>query len=168
MSKSSEHVESPQDGVRAYGAAALGGRLRRLSERIDREAKAIYEGRGLDFEQRWFPVFNCLRNGETLSVTDLADRLQVSHVSVSVIRSALEGRGLVESRPDPKDGRRRVLALTPKGKAVASDMAPLFDALDTVAIELNAEAGDAIATIARLEDALERKSLATRVEDLQA
>ena len=104
--------EPAQDAVRAHGAAALGGRLRRLSDRIDREAKALYEERGVAFEQRWFPVFNCLRSGEPMSVTDLADRLQVSHVSISVIRSALEKEGLVGSRADERDGRRRVLALT--------------------------------------------------------
>lgn len=100
-----------------------------------------------------------------MSVTDLADRLQVSHVSISVIRSALEKEGLVGSRADERDGRRRVLALTDKGMALARQLAPLFDALDKAAIELNAEAGDAIAAIDRLEDALERKPLSQRVED---
>ena len=159
--------EPAQDAVRAHGAAALGGRLRRLSDRIDREAKALYEKRGVAFEQRWFPVFNCLRSGEPMSVTDLADRLQVSHVSISVTRGALEKEGLVGSRADERDGRRRVLALTDKGMALARQLAPLFDALDKAAIELNAEAGDAIAAIDRLEDALERKPLSRRVEDHQ-
>lgn len=154
-----------QDAVRAYGAAALGGRLRRLSDRIDREAKALYEDRGIAFEQRWFPVFNCLRIGEMLSVTELADRLQVSHVSISVIRGALEKQGLIRSRTDETDGRRRVLTLTDKGQALADQLAPLFDALDKAAIELNAEAGDAMAAIDRLEDALARKPLSLRVRD---
>ena len=141
----------------------LGGRLRRLSDRIDREAKTLYEAFDVTFEQRWFPVFNCLRGGEALSVQDLADRLRVSHVSISVIRTALEQAGLVMSRADEKDGRRRVLALTAEGEALSERLAPLFQALNQAATELNAEAGDAIAAIAQLEAALDRQSLPDRV-----
>ncbi|MCR9268302.1 MAG: MarR family transcriptional regulator [Alphaproteobacteria bacterium] len=145
------------------GAAALGGRLRRLSDRIDREAKTLYEAYDTPFEQRWLPTFNALRGGDALSVQDLADRLGVSHVSVSVTRTALEKAGLIQSAPDGKDGRRRVLTLTDQGKALSQQLAPLFDALNEAAIALNAEAGDAIATLARLEAALDRESLSQRV-----
>ena len=133
---------------------------------MDRDAKSLYDKFGVAFEQRWFPVFNCLLDGTPMSVTDIADRLRVSHVSVSVIRTGLEQAGLIASRPDEHDGRRRVLALTEKGEALAQEMERLFDALNKAATELNAEAGDAIATIARLEKALDEKPLSTRVMDL--
>ncbi len=35
---------------RQASGAAIGARLRRLSERIDREANAVYAARGIDFE----------------------------------------------------------------------------------------------------------------------
>ena len=89
--------EPARDAVRAYGAAALGGRLRRLSDRIDREAKALYEERGVAFEQRWFPVFNCLRSGEPMSVTDLADRLQAVRVDAAAQGRTAKGAASVRS-----------------------------------------------------------------------
>lgn len=153
-----------QDGVERYGALALGGRLRRLSDRIDRDAKSIYEKLGIAFEQRWFPVFNCLRGGEAMSVTEIADLLRISHVSVSVTRKSLEAAKLVTSIADERDGRRFNLALTEKGKALSEEFGPLFEALDAAAADLNAEAGNAINAIARLENALDRKSISDRTD----
>lgn len=154
--------EASQDPIAVYGAFALGGRLRRLSDRIDRDAKSIYERMGVEFEQRWFPVFNSLRGGEALNVTEISDRLGISHVSVSVTRKSLEAAGLVTSTPDKSDGRRSVLALTKKGKILAVELGPLFTALDLAAADLNADAGNAITAIKRLEEALEIKSLSER------
>ncbi|AWW73524.1 MarR family transcriptional regulator [Erythrobacter sp. KY5] len=150
------------NGLETYGAFALGGRLRRLSDRIDRDAKSIYEKMGVEFEQRWFPVFNCLRGGDSLSVTQIADHLGISHVSVSVTRKSLEAAQLVTSTADKEDGRRSNLTLTEKGKALAQELAPLFAALDLAAADLNAEAGNAIAAIERLESALDKKSVSER------
>lgn len=164
-SDGSEIAELPsEDGVKSYGAFALGGRLRRLSDRIDRDAKSIYEKMGIEFEQRWFPVFNCLRGGEAMSVTEIADHLSISHVSVSVTRKSLEAAQLVTSIADKHDGRRFNLALTEKGKALSEKLGPLFEALDLAAADLNAEADNPITAIARLEDALNRKSLSERTD----
>lgn len=151
-----------EDGLAVYGAFALGGRLRRLSDKIDRDAKSIYDKMGVQFEQRWFPIFNCLRGGEELSVTEISDRLGLSHVSVSVTRKSLEAAQLVTSIADENDGRRSVLTLTEEGEALSEKLAPLFAALDLAAADLNAEAGDAIAAIAKLEHALDKKSLSER------
>jgi DNA-binding MarR family transcriptional regulator len=153
-----------EDGIEVYGAFALGGRLRRLSDRIDRDAKSIYQSMGIEFEQRWFPVFNCLRSGEALSVTQIADRLGISHVTISVTRKSLENAHLVTSVADKNDGRRSVLALTEKGNALADELGPLFDALNLAAADLNDEAGNAIIALARLEDALDRMPLSARTE----
>ncbi|MBX7536146.1 MarR family transcriptional regulator [Qipengyuania sp. GH1] len=157
--------EAREGSIEAYGAFAIGGRLRRLSDRIDRDAKSIYEKIGVQFEQRWFPVFNCLRAGEALNVTEIADRLGLSHVSVSVIRKSLENAELVTSKVDENDGRRSVLTLTAKGKALSEELGPLFSALDLAAAELNKEAGNAITAIARLEKALDRRSISARTAD---
>ena len=164
-SRAGDRVGKPsEDGVERFGALALGGRLRRLSDRIDRDAKSIYEKMGIEFEQRWFPVFNCLRGGEAMSVTEIANNLRISHVSVSVTRKSLEAAQLVASIADEKDGRRSNLALTEKGQALSKELGPLFVALDLAAADLNAEADNAITAIARLEDALDRRSLSERTD----
>lgn len=48
------------DYSREAGGEALGARLRRLSERIDREATQVYVAHNIDFEQRWHGLLNQL------------------------------------------------------------------------------------------------------------
>lgn len=146
----------------AMGASALGARLRRLSERIDREAAALYGECGVDFEQRWFGVLNQLILGGPSSVGALAEALGVTHAAVSQTRQALERAGLVRSEADAADTRRRTLAVTPKGRTLMTKLGPVFDALAEASRELDAEAGGALEALNRLEEALNRRSLTDR------
>jgi DNA-binding MarR family transcriptional regulator len=144
------------------GASALGARLRRLSERIDREAAALYVEYGVEFEQRWFGVLNQLVLGGPASVGALAEALGVTHAAVSQTRQALEEVGLVRSEADASDTRRRNLAVTQKGRALMTKLRPVFDALAEASRELDAEAGEVLQTLNRLEEALDRRSLVER------
>src|SRR3954447_15532095 len=97
--------------------AAIGARLRRLSERIDREANAIYHQQGIAFEQRWYGILSLLDARGPLSVVEIARILGITHVAVSQTRRSLMEAGLVASSSDDKDGRRRTLSLTKDGAA---------------------------------------------------
>ncbi|HYE42306.1 MAG TPA: MarR family transcriptional regulator [Caulobacteraceae bacterium] len=154
--------QSPGAYARSLGAAAIGGRLRRLSERIDREAGRLYAEAGVKFEQRWFGVLNLLHRYGALSVGELAGALGVSHASISQIRDSLQRAGLVSATPDPDDARSRRLTLSVEGVALYASLRPLWDALDAVAVELDREAGGVVALLDRLEDALDRRSLVER------
>ncbi|ATI80805.1 MarR family winged helix-turn-helix transcriptional regulator [Sphingobium yanoikuyae] len=154
-------TEQP-DYSRLAGGAALGARLRRLSERIDRESARVYAAFGIDFEQRWFGILNQILLNGPMTVGDIATTLRVTHVSVSQSRRSLEARGFVKSLSDEKDARRRPIALTPRGQALTVELAALWQALGESAKELNAEAGDLIPLLNRLDDALSRQSLLDR------
>jgi DNA-binding MarR family transcriptional regulator len=144
------------------GAAALGARLRRLSERIDRDAGRLYAELDVRFEQRWFGVLNQLDLNGPRSVGELAAVLGVTHVAVSQVRQALSAEGLVAEDRDPRDGRSRVLRLTDQGQALARRLTPAWTALSAAAVALNAEAQDALAALERLEAALDRSSILER------
>jgi len=60
------------------------------------------------------------RNGPATS-SALAKLDQISPQSMGATLSALEARGLVERRPDAKDGRRVVLSVTEAGRQVLRD-----------------------------------------------
>ncbi|WP_395943991.1 MarR family winged helix-turn-helix transcriptional regulator [Brevundimonas sp.] len=151
------------DFSRRSGAAAIGARLRRLSERIDRDASRLYRETGEIFEQRWYGVVRLLAEQEAQSVGDLAAALGVSHASVSQIRDGLARAGLIAWETDTRNARLRRLRLTPEGRALAARLTPLWNALNAAAVELNAEAKDALAAIDRLEQAVARVSLYDRV-----
>lgn len=150
------------DYNRRHGGAAIGARLRRLSERIDGDAARVYADQGQKFEQRWFGVLNQLTLQGPMSVGDLAQVIGITHVSVSQTCRSLATAGMVSFKADSRDGRRRELTLTAKGRALVARMKPLWATLAIVAAELNAEAGDAVAVLDRLEDALNRLSLHER------
>lgn len=150
------------DYTQRSGAAALGARLRRLSERIDRDAGRLYAELDVKFEQRWFGVLNQLDLNGPRSVGELAVALGVTHVAVSQVRQTLVAEGLVAEDRDPRDGRSRVLRLTGEGRALVLRLSPAWTALAAAAVELNAEAQDALAALERLEAALDRSSILER------
>jgi len=89
--------------------------------------------------------------------------LQAAVDAFKAKNAALEKQGLVGSTPDPGDGRRRLLALTPAGHALVDRLTPLWAAFDAAATELDAAAGHAVAALDRLDDQLDRSSLFDRI-----
>jgi DNA-binding MarR family transcriptional regulator len=155
-------TRAPGDGL---GGAVIGALIRRLSDRIDRDAGRVYAQLGVGFEQRWMGVLDLLARHGPISVKDLANALKISHPSVSQTRGSLLAAGLVAERPDPTDGRRRTLCLTPEGQALVETLAPAWAALEDVGRALNAEADDVVSALAKLEAALDRRSILDRVAD---
>jgi DNA-binding MarR family transcriptional regulator len=49
-------------------------------------------------------------------LTELAARADMTHQSMSELVAGLEARGWVERRPDPTDGRARLVCLTTEGR----------------------------------------------------
>jgi DNA-binding MarR family transcriptional regulator len=62
-----------------------------------------------------------LDRGGPATSSELARLEQISPQSMGATLGGLEDRGLVARRPDPNDGRRAVLYLTPAGQAVLRD-----------------------------------------------
>ena len=153
------------DYSRSKGGQALGARLRRLSERLDGDGTRIYAARGVAFEQRWFGILNQLILKGSSSVGELASTIRITHVSVSQACRSLEKAGIIRSTADPADARRRSLSLTPAGHELVERLSPLWDAFNAAAADLNAEAGDVVAALDRLDDALARKSMFDRIND---
>ena len=152
-----------KDYVADMRGAALGGHLRRLSAAIDADTARVYAAYGIKFEQRWFGAINQLALNGAMSVRDLADALKISHASVSETRRSLEEAGLILSEPDSRDSRRRVLSLSSSGKVLVRKLRPLWDAFDEAARQLDAEAGRVTEALARVEQALARQSLESRI-----
>ncbi|MBL8771391.1 MAG: winged helix DNA-binding protein [Phenylobacterium sp.] len=156
------------DYPRSRGAAAIGARLRRLSERIDQDVGLLYAASGIRFQQRWYGPFNQIRLLGPISGGEIAQRLRVTHVAVSQACSGLITAGLVERALDPTDSRRRLLTLTPAGRELGETMDHFWRALEALSEELNREAGDLHLPLDRLEAALDRESIEERFRRLAA
>lgn len=151
------------DYTRKYGPAAIGARLRRLSESIDEDAGLIYAALGIRFQQRWVGILEELSKRGPRSVGELADALGIRHSSVSQTRRSLEEAGLIESSTHPDDARSRKLSLSAAGKQLVRKLESLWDILNATSVELDEEAGHVVAALDRLDAALSRESLYERV-----
>lgn len=156
-------MPDPTDYSRSFGGEALGARLRRASERLDRDGTRVYAAQGVPFEQRWYGILRQLVERGPLPVGEIAATLRITHASVSEASRSMEKAGLIASSTAAEDGRRRLLGLTDKGQALVAELAPLWAAFNAAAQELNAEAGDLVELLDRLDDALDRRSMFDRI-----
>lgn len=83
-----------------------------------------------------FAVLNHLtRVGEGCTPMDMARAFQVPKTSMTHTLSGLERRQLIDMRPNPADGRSKLVCLTEKGRAlraqILQDLAPAFGHLAT-------------------------------------
>ena len=96
----------------------LASRLRRLSDVFMQDTEQIYRNLNLEFEPKWFPVFYLLSEKSPLSIMAISEELEVSHPGVIQIIKELEKNGLVFSEKDASDNRKRMVALSEKGRAI--------------------------------------------------
>ena len=105
-------------------------RLLQVSSRVLREMDVR-----LDLRHRMgvneFDVLITLDNaeGQSLRMTDLARATMLSSGGLTRLVGRLEGRGLVERRPDPRDGRALQATLTELGRAALAEARVTHDAV---------------------------------------
>jgi MarR family transcriptional regulator, organic hydroperoxide resistance regulator len=150
--------------INTKGVAALGTRLRRLSERLDRDLREIYAVRGIEFEASWFPVMTALQEHGALSVGELAAMTGVSQPAISQIRKRVEAVGYVKARIASADQRRHELVLTETGKRLVADLTPLWTAVAEASGELCRTAAPNLLTeLDAIERALDAVAMPERV-----
>jgi DNA-binding MarR family transcriptional regulator len=159
-----KHEDAPveADFIRAHGNAGIGARLRRISERIDRGACAVYAHAGLHFEQRWMGVLMLLAERGEVTVGELAQALVITQPSVSQTLRSLQAARMISEKADRRDGRRRIQRLTKTGSAFVERVRPIWTALMETARDLDREGIDLITPLDQLEQSLDRKSLYER------
>lgn len=156
-----------KDVIRQRGAGAFGTRLRRLSERLDRQVAALYRARDIGFEPRWFPVVALLEEHGPLSVGELAAVIGITHAAVSQVRGELIRQRLVRATTDREDRRRQILALTEKGNALCRKLRPIWRAVAEATDALTKQAAPGfLDQLDRIEAALERKPMDERAEKI--
>ena len=151
------------DLLKELGPLAFGSRLKRLSDRLMQDGIKIYRHSELAFEPKWFPVYFYLSDKGPNSVTDIARGIGITHPSVNQIAKEMIARGYVAAYKDPKDKRKRVLALSSLGKSMKSDLESTWHLIDKSLTELIAESGvDVLRCLGSLEASLNDKSFEQR------
>jgi DNA-binding MarR family transcriptional regulator len=151
--------------LRALGPLVLDHRFRRMMEALLRTAEEVYDARGLRFRPRWTSTYLLVQQEGSISVTEIAERISLTHPAVITILEEMEAARVVRSAPDRSDGRRRLVSLTAHGRSLAPELTRLWQTLGDAQAARFAEAGcaDIVNVLDRVEDGLRARSLSAEV-----
>lgn len=110
----------------AFPVLALGSYLKSISDQMYHNADKLYQQVDVPFQGRWFPVLLSLEHFGELSVSELAEKIGQTHSAVSQLSKILMKEGLITSRKDPNDERKRLLLLSEKGQEIVEKLQPLW------------------------------------------
>jgi DNA-binding MarR family transcriptional regulator len=155
----------PMDLITELGALALATRLKRLSERLAQDVNKIYKELDLDFESKWFLVLELLSRNKRLSIVDIADSLKLTHPAIVQFVDQLLKAKLITAHKDNKDARKRLVALSPKGKQLLDDLAPTLAVIKAENEKWLTEAEhNLLDLLGQLEQSLDEQSMYYRIK----
>jgi DNA-binding MarR family transcriptional regulator len=76
-----------------------------------------------------FAALNALYSEPNLDQRRLGERVSLDRSTVAEVVSRLAARGLIRTQRDPRDGRRKTIALTPKGVHAVQQLIPRTHAM---------------------------------------
>ncbi|MFY0254367.1 MarR family winged helix-turn-helix transcriptional regulator [Chitinophaga sp. 30R24] len=151
----------------SLGYLVFGSRLRRLSEYFLMEVNKVYEQQGIAFDASWFPVFYLLSAQQPMPMIDIADQLEISHSAVSQMVTNLKKKGLLKTTPCQEDGRRQLVAFSPKGEELLQQVQPIWqaitNAMDHLVME-NKQSQQVLTAIAQIEQSVQQQPLSARIK----
>jgi N-acetylglutamate synthase-like GNAT family acetyltransferase/DNA-binding MarR family transcriptional regulator len=146
------------------GKIAIASRLKQLTEVLMRDMIKIYQEYHVEFEPRWFTFVHLLKTEGKLSLTDIAKRLNQSHVAANQVANSLEKYKLIETTRDQSDQRKRILQLSKKGRQLLTELEPVWIAVEKAVDELLKESGSSLFDeIEKIEKALNNRSMYHRI-----
>jgi retinol-binding protein 3 len=152
------------DYIRQLGPVVLDHRFRRMTETLLRSAEQIYEARGLPLRGRWASTYQLLYSEGPLAVGQIADRLRLTHPGVIGITDEMIAADIVTAVRDPGDARRRILALTTRGRRMSAELFSVWKELANAQRNRFADSGcDIMTVLKRVEDGLIERDLASEV-----
>lgn len=98
--------------------------LRRVIRAVDRHSHTLVQSYGLTGPQAL--LLTEVVRGVELPAGELAERVSLSHATVTDIVTRLESRGLVQRRRDTRDRRRVLVSATDEGRRIHRQSVPLL------------------------------------------
>ena len=152
------------DTLRELGIFALASRMKMLAERLKAEASKVYRDRGIDFNDSWFLAAWILSQQDSITASEMAERLGVSRPAISQMAAGMYGKDLITYEKDTEDGRRRRSSLTEKGRETVKALEPLWQEVSDVTTDVVQKTGvDFLSGLAGIEDAFDESSLSERI-----
>lgn len=153
--------------ITGLGSFAIGTRLRRLHESLWSDMTLIYKEHGLPLEAKDFILYYLLSTRSSMSISDVARELNLTHPAIIHIAKSLEKMGYVDSEKSPTDSRKRMLKLTAKGQEHLVHYKVLWGDIAGLNRELFEEQVQLLEQIEKLEALLKEKNYYQRYHSIQ-
>ena len=151
-----------QDFLTEIGPAGLHSRIKRLSDNLLYSTRDFYKAVGADIEPNWHLVFLLLQKHQTLTITEIAERLQLSHPAVVKIIRNMRQKGYVQAETDLTDSRKQSLTLTEKAKSTFEEFEKYWDAGVLTTLQMLEDNPSFLEALTKLEKQISRKSYKDR------
>jgi DNA-binding MarR family transcriptional regulator len=138
--------------------------LTQLQRSMDAEISRIYaEARIEGLKPNWVMELLRLHARGPMTLTELAESVQLTHSAISQKVAAMRAAGWVKTVAGP-DGRSKQVVLTPRTRAVIGQLAAEWRATEAAAAEIDAELSFPLNRfVAEMEAALGRASFHDRI-----
>ncbi|RXG12473.1 DNA-binding MarR family transcriptional regulator [Leeuwenhoekiella aestuarii] len=148
------------------GYAGLTGRLKRLSDAFIYQTRDFYREHESDIEPNWHMIFMLLQKNEKMTVTQIADTLQLSHPAIVKLINKMKKRGYVDAEIDSQDNRKYQLMLSQKAKQKLPVLQEYWTAGEKALEELLGFNTRLLDEIQKLEDCMAEADFRTRMDKL--
>lgn len=153
-----------KDYAKELGCLGFTMRLKRLSDALMHDGKRMYKTLGLDIEPNWYIVFRLLKHENSMSVTEIAERIGMAHPSVIALTNNMTRAGYLSSVQCARDSRRRLLKLTDKAYKMMPRFEEVWNAGEVVIVQL-LEDTKLLAHVEVLENRLLERGFSARTID---
>ncbi len=140
-------------------------RLKRISDSLSYNIRALYEAQGIDIEPGWHLVFLILKKHGTLTMTELAEAFELSQPAVTKMIGRMKSKGYVGIQPGGADNRKKQLVLTEKALSALPAFQRVWDAGQQSVKEMLQGNETFFAALEKFEQQLKSKSFKARAQD---
>jgi len=118
---------------------SLGTQLRTLIELLDGAVGRAYQDAGLDYRPRYTPVMRVLLACEPCSIGEIAEAARITQPAATQTVGLMLKQGLLVMESASDDARRRMIRLSPAGRALVPALEVCWRATAGAAASLDAE-----------------------------
>ncbi len=152
------------DFLTELGYSGFSARLKRISDALLYSTRDLYKSLDLEIEPNWHLIFLLLKKEESLSVTEIASRLQFSHPAVIKMVKKMKERGYLFSVVDGIDSRKKLLSLSKKAKSDLPKFEKIWDTIQSVIEELIGDENVLFQDLQLLEKNIKEESIKERAK----
>ncbi|PCJ97434.1 MAG: hypothetical protein COA50_05315 [Flavobacteriaceae bacterium] len=153
-----------KDGFLEFEELGVGSRLNRLSGYIMRETQEVYDALEINFDPYLFPIFKLIIEVDGITTTHIQEALKYTQPAITQSVKKLTNLGYVTSTADERDGRKKIIRLSSKGKNIHKRLVPVWKVIETeVKMLTQIKTNSLVEVLEKIELALQEKSLNKRI-----